>query len=97
MEEENGNLQLRIASSLREDKKFRNHMYIPCVSHVRNNLHISSIFIEKHTTVHEVIRHFMNRNIDSRINVNIKSIHPNYSINIIILTVCSYYITNKTE
>ena len=56
-----------------------------------------SIFIEKHTTIHEVICHFMNRNIDSQINVDIKSIHPNYSINITILTVGSYCITNKTE
>ena len=31
-----------------------------------------SIFIEKHTTIHEVIRNFMNRNVDSRINVDIK-------------------------
>ena len=72
-------------------------MYIPCTSHVRNNLHMPSIFIEKHTTIHEVICHFMNRNIDSRINVDIKSIHPNYSVNITILTVDSYCITNKIE
>ena len=48
-------------------------MYIPCTSHVRNNLHMPSIFIEKHTTIHEVICQFMNRNIDSRINADIKS------------------------
>ena len=72
-------------------------MYIPCTSHVRNNLQIPSILIEKHTTIHEVICHSMNRNIDSRINVNIKSIHPNNSNNITILTVGSYSITNKTE
>ena len=38
-------------------------MYISCISLVRNNLHISSIFIEEHTTIHEVICHFINRNI----------------------------------
>ena len=72
-------------------------MYIPYTSHVRNNLHMPSMFIEKHTTIHEVIYHFMNRNIDSRINVNNKSIHPNNSVNITILTIGSYCITNKTE
>ena len=72
-------------------------MYISCTSHVKNNLHMLSIFIEKHTTIHEVIYHFMNRNIDSLTNVDIKSIHPNNSDNIPILTVGSYCITNKTE
>ena len=39
----------------------------------------------------------MKHNIDSRTNVDIKLIHPNYPVNIIILTVGSYSITNKTK
>ena len=102
MEEEteiyNRRLQVFHVKSVREYKKFRNHMYISCISHVRNNLPMPpSIFIEKHTTIHKVICHFINCNIDSRINVDIKSVHPNYSINIHILTVGSYCITNETE
>ena len=54
-------------------------MYIPCISHVRNNLHMPSIFIEKYTTIHEVISHFMKHKIDSRTNIVFQSIHPNIS------------------
>ena len=53
-------------------------MYVSCIAHVINNLHMFSIFIEEYTVIQEVICHFMNRNIDSQINVDIKSIYPNY-------------------
>ena len=73
-------------------------MYVPCISHVRNNLHMPSIFVEKHTTIHKVICHFTNCNIDSRINVDHISIHPNiYSVYITISTIGSYSITNKSN
>ena len=100
MEEENENLQSRIASFLcKVLERIRNSeiTYIFHVSHVRNNLHMRSIFIEKHITIHEVMCHFMNRNIHPRINVDIKSIRPNNLVNITILTIGSYCITNKTE
>ena len=54
-----------------------------------------SLFIEEHTTFHEVKYRFIKHNLDLRTDVGLKSIHPN--IFRIYLTVGSYSITNKTE
>ena len=64
---------------------------------VENNPHMPSIFIEEHTTFHEVKCRPMKCNLDSQTNVDDKSIHPKIFRIYHILTTGSYSITNKTD